>query len=147
MSGAVDPYRGFRFRLDLEEGGPEGGGEAAFSEASMPDRQESIGYREGGGAAGVRRLPHPAEFGNLVLKRGIARGDTLYRWWLTVAERGATRRDGTITLRDETGKPAAVWRFEGAWPSRFQAAGLDARSEETAIETLELAVETLVRES
>jgi phage tail-like protein len=58
---------------------------------------------------------------------------------------GRTRRlGGTITLLDEARRPARIWEFSGGWPSKWVGPALNAKSNEVAIEEMELCVEGLV---
>jgi phage tail-like protein len=49
-----------------------------------------------------------------------------------------------IKLLDEAGKPTMTWTLNNAWPTKIQGTDLKADANEAAIETIELAYETLV---
>jgi phage tail-like protein len=51
------------------------------------------------------------------------------------------RRNVSITLLDEARQPVQRWVLRNAWPAKLDYSRLDARGNEVAIETLELAHE------
>lgn len=50
-----------------------------------------------------------------------------------------------VILMDEEGKPAARWEFGGAWPIKYDVLDLTAKSNDIAVENLEIAFETIQR--
>ena len=67
MTDRIDPYRNFRFRLEID-----GITEAGFSEVTMPDAStEPIEYRNGDEGITVRKLPSLIKYSNVTLKWGI----------------------------------------------------------------------------
>jgi phage tail-like protein len=53
----------------------------------------------------------------------------------------------TIVLLDETGKDKARWTFKEAWPSKYDAPNFNTKGNDTAIETLEIVFEEMIREA
>ena len=49
----------------------------------------------------------------------------------------------TITLLDESRQPVMVWKFHRAWPCKWSGPSLNAKSNEVAIESLEICHEGL----
>ena len=95
----------------------------------------------------VRKLPGLKKFANLVLKRGFMKNDAAWKWRKMVLD-GKTgdaggRRSGSITLLGEDKKPVLQWDFYGAWPAKVEGPSLNAKNNEVAVETLELAIERL----
>jgi phage tail-like protein len=88
-----------------------------------------------------------ARFGNVVLKRGVTESLDLYQWHRNILQGQNDRRDGSIVLLDDERKPVARWNFKNAFPCKYQGSSLNAKGNEVAIETLELACEYLERES
>lgn len=88
----------------------------------------------------VRKIPGRTKWGELTLKRGITTNMDVYKWRKMV-EDGAVdkaRTNGTITMFDQTLKPAAKWNVEAAWPSKingpsFKADGNDVATEEITV--------------
>jgi phage tail-like protein len=57
---------------------------------------------------------------------------------------GQTKRTaGSIILLDESRKPALRWNFREGWPSKWEGPGLNGKTSEVAIETMEIAHEGL----
>jgi phage tail-like protein len=112
-------------------------------------------YREGGRNIGPRKFPKWGRYPNLVFRRGVTNDAFLWDWWTDVVSHsytlsvGATiaspRRNGVIILESMDHKATAGWFFVNALPERLVGPGLNARSNEIAIETLELSHEGLLR--
>jgi phage tail-like protein len=138
-----DPYKNFRFLVEID-----GIVQAGFSEAAIPDStQEPIEYREGNETTTVRKLPGLTKYGNLTLKWGITDSLDLYNWRKQV-EQGKTkdaRRNLAVILMDEEGNSAARWEFREAWPSKYDAPNLDGKGNDVAVETLEIVHEGMER--
>lgn len=138
-----DPYKGFRFRLEIQ-----GIQIAGFSEATLPEMSiASTTYREGTDA-GTRKLSGQMTIGTLSLQRGITDSMDLYNWFSQVAQLGADlggRKNVSVILVDEGGNDQVRWNMSNAWPSRYSSAGFSASSSDAMIETLDLEVETIIR--
>lgn len=107
---------------------------------------------EGGRNGYVHRLPGRMKWPNLVLKRGITDNDALFAWiWRTSgdgfarsAEHGAPANhamvplDGSLSLRDATGRVVRTWAFTHAFPVRWSGPKLSAAGNELATEELEI---------
>jgi phage tail-like protein len=133
-----NPYPNFNFAVDIG-----GGGEIAFAEVEIPAAEvDVIEYREGADRTNaVRKLPGRVRYGNVVLRRGTDGGLDLWNWFKAVRDGQLERRDVTITLLDEKREPVQQWRLRDAWPAKYDPSDLNAKGNEVAIETLELAVE------
>jgi len=84
-------------------------------------------------------------YGNVLLSRGIFRDDfILWRWFEASARDPETRRTVTIDLIDEGGNPMRRWTMEGARPVRVFGPDLNATANAVAIETIEVACESIV---
>lgn len=139
-----DPYRNFRFRLEID--GITG---AAFSEATIPDAtSDVIEYREGDEETTVRKIPGLRKYGNITLKWGVTDSVEVYDKWRKLVEDGKhndARKTVAIILIDEEGKDAARWEFEHAWPSKYDAPDLTAKGNDVSVETLEIVHEGMKR--
>ncbi len=139
----VDPYRNFRFLVEIDSIV-----QAGFSEATIPDTsQDPVEYREGGEPPTVRKIPGIIKYGNLTLKWGITDSMELYNWRKQV-EQGKmedARRNLAVILMDDEGNPKSRWEFTDAWPSKYDAPDLSAKGSDIAIETLEIAHEGMQR--
>ncbi|MFT3701638.1 MAG: phage tail protein [Agriterribacter sp.] len=123
-----------------------GGNSIGFTEVTgLSEEFEVIEYREGNSPNfSAIKLPGLRKFSNVVLKRGIIKGDNdFFNWINTVNVNGVERRDITISLLNEAHEPVRVWRIKNAWPCKLSAPDLKADANEVAIETLELAHEGL----
>jgi phage tail-like protein len=133
-----DPYLNFNFLVEIE-----GETVAGFSEADLPEgRIEAVAYREGSDrTSGARLLPGRVAYGPLVLRRGFAGDSALFQWWLAIAQGNLDRRNVSVLLLDERRQEVARWNLSRAWPTKWDGPSLNARGNEVAIETLELAHE------
>ena len=96
--------------------------------------------REGGENRFSHRLPNPARFGNLVLKRGLLL-DFEVTAWIEDAVMNFTfaPKEVHIDLLNESHAPLASWTFTGAWPVKWQVSNFKSTGNEVVVETLELA--------
>lgn len=137
----VDPYRNFNYLVEID-----GITQAGFSDVSGFDvTVDPIEYREGGQVTSSRKLPGMAKFGNITLKWGITDSVELYEWFRDVMSGVIERRNGSIILLDLEGQEKLRWNFFDAWPTKWDAPNFSAKSNEIAIETLELVVERVER--
>jgi phage tail-like protein len=136
----------------------------AFSEISgIEATMEHKVIREGGFNYGSRMRVGAVNFGTVILKRGVARSQTLWRWWAKFA--GADNfADGYPEVRSDiligllTGeyvdRPASDtdlparnvamgWKLKNAMPVKFRVGDLNAKGSDVAIEELHLVHEGL----
>ncbi|MEO0604588.1 MAG: phage tail protein, partial [Myxococcota bacterium] len=52
-------------------------------------------------------------------------------------------RSGSVSIRDNRGEEVRRYSFTGAWPVSWEGPSLSSGSSDLAVETLELAIETL----
>lgn len=143
----TDPYRGFRFRVEIS-----GILIAAFSEASVPDSTiESVQYREGTDPAYKRSLSGLTSYGTLNLKKGVTDSMDLYNWYQQVSAGGSgakgAQKNVSLILMDTGGSDKARWNVINAWPSKYESSGLNAASSDVMVETFELTMEYMTRVS
>lgn len=137
----VDPYRNFNFLVEID-----GVSQGRFSECSgFGATNDPIEYREGGENRTVRKLPGLTKYPNIVLKWGITDSDELYKWFKSVVNGKADRRNGSIILLDTEGNEKIRWNFFNAWPTKWDGPDFNAKGNDVAIETLELATEGVDR--
>lgn len=138
-----DPYKGFRFRLEIQALQVAG-----FSEVTLPEQTvESTSYREGTDAV-FRKLSGLTRVTTLTLKRGITDSMELYDWYSAVSELGAEaggRKNVSIILIDDAANEKVRWNIGNAWPTKYSSTGFNAAGSEVMIETLELELETISR--
>ncbi len=140
----------------------------AFSDITgLEATMEHKVVNQGGDNYGSRMLAGRVNFSTVTLKRGIARSQSLWRWWSMFA--GADMRDDAKPIRanrcdifiglikprgspaegaEESDTPperrAAIgWKLENAMPVKFRVGDLSAKSSEIAVEELQLVHEGL----
>lgn len=141
-----DPFRGFKFRVEID-----GVQRAGFREASgLDSSQDAIDYREGDDkTVTIRKLPGLKKFSNIVLKRGITDDLDLWKWRKQVMDGKIkdARKNGSIILMDDEGNDKVRWEFTDAWPTKWTGPSMNATGNDLAIDTLELVHEGLDRKS
>lgn len=147
MSEIYRPPVAFHFSVTLF------GSLAPFSAASGVDGsfQEVSGIQveqqveevvEGGENRFVHRLPRPARYSNLVLKRGVVTRSSVLAEWVgqTVGSSlslPVIPQNLLVMLLDAEGDPVVVWGFVNAWPVRWETGTLDSQRNEVLTETME----------
>lgn len=137
-----DPFRGFKFRVQIE-----GISKAGFREVSGLDAAtDAVDYREGDGDS-ILKLAGLKKFSNITLKRGITDDKDLWKWRTMVMDGKIkdARKDGQIILLDDEGNEAAEWTFTAGWPTKWTGPTFNATANEVAIDTIEIAHEGLKR--
>jgi phage tail-like protein len=136
-----DPYKAFNFRVEIE-----GVTRAAFSEVGGLESETAvIEYRISGEPNTVRKLPGLTKYANIVLRRGITQDGELWTWRQTVVQGKVDRRNGSIILLEDDGTEVVRWNFFQGWISKWEGPALNAKGNEVAIETIEIAHEGLER--
>lgn len=105
---------------------------------------------EGGENRFSHRLPQRAKHGNLVLKRGIEQiTSPLVIWCKSILESDFSSEFVTmpvmIYLMNEYQIPVRGWMATNAYPVKWEMGGFNSTKNEVAIETIELAYNTLTR--
>ena len=127
-----------------------GGTRSAFTEVSgLNIIHDVVDYKEGNSPIDSSiKIPGRTRFDNIILKRGIIKGDTdFFDWMKTKQSSQIQRRDVLIKLLDEVHQPVMTWKVRNAFPVKYTGPALIAKSSEVAIETLELAHEGIDVES
>lgn len=120
-----------------------------FSEVSGLDNEaQAIEYRHSGSKLfSTIKMPGLQKFSNVTLKRGSVAQKTAFLDWFNKSktETGQLYRENVdIQLMDENGQPTMTWTLNNAWPTKITGVDLKSDGNEVAIETLELAFESLV---
>lgn len=139
-----DPFRGFKFRVQID-----GIQRAGFREVSGLDAAtDSADYREGDDlTVTISKLPGLNKFANITFKQGITDDLDLWNWRKQVMEGKIkdARKNGSIVLMDDEGKDVAQWDFVAGWPTKWTGPTFNATANEVAIDTLEITHEGLDR--
>jgi phage tail-like protein len=105
---------------------------------------EVMPYAEGGMNDFVHQLPVRHSWGRITLRRGVIRDMALWVWYLGGLNGSlGARRDGCITVCDESGIPAIIYVFRRAIATKWMGPELNAMQSQTAIDGLEIAHEGL----
>jgi phage tail-like protein len=137
----VDPYRNMNFLVEVQ--GLTVGG---FTECTgFSASNDPIEYREGGENTFVRKLPGLTKYTNVTLKYGLTDSTVLYDWFKDVTNGKIERKNGSIVLLDLDGTEKVRWNFSQAWPTKFDFPDFNAKGNDVAIETVEIACEKLER--
>ncbi len=131
------PLPAYNYRVTVE------GSTMGFSEVSgLNVEYETVTYKHGMSfAMGARIIPGMRQPTRLTMKKGIVKGKGFFADWIQKAYSDPftlAKKDIVVDLCDETGKPVVRWKVQGALPVKLSAPTFDAKSNEVAIETLEL---------
>ena len=137
-----DPFKGFNFLVEID-----GVARAAFSEVSgLASETAVIEYRAGNEKVNtVRKMPGLTRFGNIVLRRGVTQDEDLWNWRKSIVDGEIDRRNGSIVLLDDSRNEVVRWHFRDGWICKWEGPTLNARANEVAIESIEIAHEGLDR--
>lgn len=134
MSSRTDPYRGYRFSVEIDSlivGG--------FSEVSGLERElETEEYNEGGVDRFTHTFPDRMTHPNLTLKRGLTDSETFWNWIQQVKYGIVERKSGRILLLNTRGEEVWGWEFRDAYPVKWTGPELRAEEGSVAFETVEL---------
>jgi phage tail-like protein len=134
-----DPYSAFNFLVEID-----GVTVAGFSECTgLSTETDAIEYRNGNEDITVRKLPGLKKYANIALKRGFTDSKELWQWRKKVLDGKTERQPGSIVLLNEARKPTLRWNFREGWPRKWEGPALNGKTNEVAIEMLEIAVEAL----
>lgn len=137
-----DPYSAFNFLVEID-----GVTVAGFSEASgLTAESDIIEYRVGAEDFTVRKLPGLKKFTQISLKRGYTDSKELWAWRKKVLDGKTERQSGSVVLLNEARQPALRWNFREGWPNKWEGPTFNAKTNEVAIEHLEIAHEGLALE-
>ncbi|MCB1148370.1 MAG: phage tail protein [Leptospiraceae bacterium] len=143
MAESDELIRNFQFIVSL------GGEIAAFQEVILPESEiEVIEYRNGSDiCSSTRKIPGLVKYSNLILKRGLIKSPELHDWFKQAKQGTPERKDITVSILNEEHEPFAIWRLRNCWPVKYSGPTLNAKGNEVAMETLEIATEDVDMET
>ncbi|WP_420328419.1 phage tail protein [Mameliella sp.] len=139
-------FTAFNFKVRLELEGEDGIiCDGAFSEVSgLEATLETETIREGGNNARQIHLAGVTSYGEITLKRGMAKGLGLWAWFRAVQERREARAHGEIAMLSADREREVVrFKLTGCLPVKLKAPALNASDGLIAIEEAQIAFETL----
>jgi phage tail-like protein len=132
----VDPYLGYRFRVELENLVVAGFSEVSGLEVEVATEE----YQEGGVNGFVHHLPREVRHPPLLLRRGLTEAGALWDWQRSVSP-SRTRIDRKtirIFVLDSEGREAVSWRCLQAYPVRWSGPVFRGDCDLVAFECVEL---------
>lgn len=150
----VDPYAPSlpaAFHFTVSVGGASSGTDSSFQEVSGIELSMDVDeLREGGENRFVHQLPTGVKQKRLMLKRGIAPTDSpLVGWCQRTLENGMSVKielsSVEVKLLDAKNNPLRGWSFTNAYPVRWEIDAFNSTKNEVALETIELAFQTVTR--
>lgn len=140
------PLPKFRFAVNLGDEMKD----VAFQEVSgLEAEAQVIEYRASNSAQfSTIKMPGIAKYGNVTLKRGVFVNDNnFWQWMDEIKMNTIKRRTVIIRLLDESGLPTMTWTLSNAWPTKISSTDLKSDGNEVAVESIEVAFETLTIEA
>jgi phage tail-like protein len=139
--GTTWPLPKFYFNIDLGDGKKLGFSEITGLESDI----KPIEYRHGDSPVfSPIKMPGLRSVGNVTLKKGVFTKDSIFWDWFDQSKLNIIKRKTVvISLLDEAATPKMTWTLTNAWPTKMSGTDLKSDSNEVAIESLELAYETL----
>jgi phage tail-like protein len=90
------------------------------------------------------KMPGLGKVPNVTLRKGILPKDAkFWNWFSEIKMNTVSRRAVVINLLDENGEAKMTWTLHNAWPTRIASADLTSDGNEVAVESIELAYETV----
>ena len=121
-------------------------GNPVFQEVTgLENEAQVIEYRSGNSKSFAPvKMPGLQKVGNVTMKKGIFVTDNaLWTWFSSITMNTIARSTIVVNLMDETGAPRMIWQLNNAFPTKFSGTDLKGDGNEVAIETIEIAYETL----
>ena len=137
----AETFTAFRFAIQID-----GITEALFTECTLPTLEVEIyEHKEGGLNNAVHQIPGRIKAGKITLKRGITSSGELLSWYMDVAQGkiDASKRKISVVMYDSLADEILRWNFENAFPTKWTGPSFDLAQSKIAIETLELAYQSI----
>lgn len=131
------------FRFAVQIGGITG---AVFTECTLPTLEvEVLQQMEGGLNSAVHQIPGRVKMGKITLKRGVTTSSDLLLWYMDIAQGRIqdSQRDISIVMYDSQSQKVLCWNFGSAFPIKWTGPNFVSGDSRVAIETLELAYQSM----
>ncbi|HEX9938741.1 MAG TPA: phage tail protein [Longimicrobium sp.] len=142
VQDAIWPLPKFYFTVTLGDDDT-----VSFQEVDGLDSEtQVIEYRHGNSKVFYPiKMPGLGKVGNVTMRKGIFVNDNkFWTWYNEIKLNTIARRTVTISLLDEEGNPRMTWTLNNAWPTKITGTDLKSEGNEVAVESVEIAYETLV---
>jgi phage tail-like protein len=137
------PYPAFNFLVNIGTGEAFGG----FSDCSGIQTEVTVAeYRAGNDKLNhVRKVQGIHKVGDVTLKRGVVNSADMWSWIQDTRTKGPdAKRDVSIVMRDEAGKPVQTWNLTKVIPLKWTGPTFAAKGGgDVAMEELVLSAEGL----
>ncbi len=131
----------FRFTVEIE-----GINQAVFTECTLPSIDwDVLEIKEGGQNQLVHQRPGRRKSGKITLKSGLGKAD-LISWYQKCMGELWIRKDVTVRLLGVDKSEVISWKLSKAFPTKWSGPSLKSEDSSIAIETLELAYQSLTTE-
>ncbi len=140
------PHTAFCFSATFELDGA-GDHDIRFQEVSGLSSEVAVeSVAEGGENRFVHRLPGPAKYPALTLKRALVSDSALIDWFRAAIENLEIKPvELTVSLLNEQFEAVTSWNFTKVWPTKWSFSNLNAEQNAIAVETIELAYQRFTR--
>ena len=134
------PLTGFHFKVEFMGIDDLTGNDIRFQEVSgLSSEIGTEDVKEGGENRFTHKLPLPATYPNLVLKRGMMKNTGLVAWFRNAIENFDFRPVMLkVSLLNEEHNPVMSWNFLNAYPVKWSVSDLDATKNEVVVDTVEI---------
>jgi phage tail-like protein len=142
VQDAVWPLPKFYFSVTLGDDDT-----VSFQEVDGLDSEtQVIEYRHGDSPVFYPiKMPGLGRVGNVTMRKGIFVNDNrFWDWYNEIRMNTIARRTVVISLLDEQANPKMTWTLNNAWPTKITGTDLKSEGNEVAVESVEIAYETLV---
>lgn len=115
----------------------------------LESETQPIEYRHGNSPVFYPiKMPGLGRVGNVTMRKGIFVNDSnFWNWYNEIKMNTIARRTVVISLLDEEGNPKTTWTLNNAWPTKITGTDLKSEGNEVAVESVEIAYETLIIEA
>lgn len=136
------PLPAYHYRVEIEGMDP-----VSFAEISgLSIARETISYKDGLSCIeGAKHMPGMLSDLKFTMKKGVIKADSkLYDWINSTRITTVEKKNITISLMDEKGEiPVVTWKVRNAFPVKLDAPSFNAKTNDVAIESLELMADDL----
>src|SRR5512138_2833694 len=134
------PPRAFHFKVEVEGLERPNDNDVRFSEASgLAMEMTSEELAEGGENRFVQKYPVRAKYPELVLKRGLLIGSSVFEWMRACIQDLEIRPASVfVKLLGEDHQPLVTWHLVNAYAPKWTLSDFDATANAVSVETLQL---------